>query len=207
MTKGRYQSVRKRYNTEEGWLRYDIEFTDLIIVKSSISKAEFISFLIGYFRYCEPIITAVRYIWEENALQLDFVSRSKKNKSLLLKFSSKYVVRDEEVCMIIEKGRLKSTTVDLRKMPITDSCLMYLANSDKMLSITNLDISYCPHLSDSGVQLLFASPLCKQLRTLKMSGLVCPDFTVVKFKSQLLELQINDCQHFGEEFGVGDWKL
>lgn len=87
--------------------------------------------------------------------------------------------------MIIEKGRLKNTCIDIKKMPITDSCLMYLANCDKMLNITSLDISYCPHVTDSGVQLLFASPLCKKLKTLKMSGLVCPDFTVVKFRKEL----------------------
>lgn len=70
-----------------------------------------------------------------------------------MKFSLKYVVKDEEITMIIEKGKLKFTTVSLEKMQITDSCLMFLANSDKMLNISSLDISYCPHISEMGTLL------------------------------------------------------
>ncbi len=128
----------------------------------------------------------MRFIVEENALQLEFVNRDKKNKSVLIKFSSKYVVKDEEIAMIIEKGKLKNTCLDMKKMQITDSCLMFLANCDKMLNIVTLDISHCPLVTDSGVQLLFASPLCKKMQSLHMAGLVCPDFTVVKFKKDLL---------------------
>jgi hypothetical protein len=81
---------------------------------------------------------------------LEFVNRDKKNKSVLIKFSSKYVVKDEEIAMIIEKGKLKNTCLDMKKMQITDSCLMFLANCDKMLNIVSLDISHCPLVTDSG---------------------------------------------------------
>lgn len=92
----------------------------------------------------------MRYIAQENALQIEYLNKANKIKSVLMKFTGKYVVKDEEITMIIEKGRLKSTTVDLANMQITDSCLMFLANCDKMLSISSLDLSGCPNLSESG---------------------------------------------------------
>ena len=45
--------------------------------------------------------------------------------------------------MIIEKSRIEDLTLELSGMSITDSFLMFLANSQKMSKIRNLDISYC----------------------------------------------------------------
>jgi len=45
--------------------------------------------------------------------------------------------------MIMEKAKLKNTVLGLQGMMITDSFLMFLANCDKMLNISELDISYC----------------------------------------------------------------
>lgn len=45
--------------------------------------------------------------------------------------------------MIIEKSKIEELTLELSSMSITDSFLMFLANSQKMNKIKNLDISYC----------------------------------------------------------------
>jgi len=92
------------------------------------------------------------------------------------------VVKDEEICMIVEKARLKNATLNLEKTVITDSCLMFLANCDKMLNITTLDLSYCPNITDTGVHSLYASPLCRNINILKASGLPLVDISVVKFR-------------------------
>lgn len=84
---------------------------------------------------------------------------------------------------------------------------MFLANCDKMLQIVNLNISYCSFLTDSGLQSLFASPLCKNITSLKISGLPLIDFSFIKFKKELKELQINNCTLAEEELNVSDWKL
>ena len=109
--------------------------------------------------------------------------------------------------MIIEKGKIKNTVINLERMNITDSFLMFLANCDKMLHIVNLNLSYCKHLTDNGLQSLFASPLCKNIMSLKISGLPLVDFTFIKFKKELKELQINHCTLTEEELNVSDWKL
>lgn len=53
-----------------------------------------------------------------------------------MKFNYKYVIKDEEVSMVIEKAKLKNTILNLMGMMITDSFLMFLANCDKMLNIS-----------------------------------------------------------------------
>lgn len=62
---------------------------------------------------------------------------------------------------------------------------MFLANCDKTLNITNFDISHCPNVSESGVQLMLSSPMCKNIRSLKIAGLTLPDFFAVKIKKEL----------------------
>jgi hypothetical protein len=49
--------------------------------------------------------------------------------------------------MIIEKSKLDGTSLNLSKMSITDSFLLFLANSDKMKKIKHLDISYCQKIT------------------------------------------------------------
>lgn len=63
-------------------------------MKEEITKAEFISFLIGYFKYIEPTLHTIKYIAEENALQIEYLNRVNQAKSVLMKFTGKYVVKD-----------------------------------------------------------------------------------------------------------------
>lgn len=49
--------------------------------------------------------------------------------------------------MIIEKSKLEDAILSLSKMSITDSFLLFLANSDKMKKIKHLDISYCQKIT------------------------------------------------------------
>jgi Leucine-rich repeat (LRR) protein len=56
--------------------------------------------------------------------------------------------------------------------------------------------------------MLYASPMCKKLKVLKMSGLPLVDFTVTKFKKDLKELTINQCRPQEQrELDLSDWKL
>ena len=47
---------------------------------------------------------------------------------------------------------------------------MFLANSQKMSKIKNLDISYCLKITENGVNSLLISPFCKSLHVLNVSG-------------------------------------
>jgi hypothetical protein len=125
-------------------------FTELILVEPEITKAEFISFLIGYFRHCEPTLQTILYLHEHNALKIEYVNKLNKIKTVLIRFAPGYVVKDEELSMVVEKGKLKYTTLSLQRMRITDGFMMFLANCDKMLHISRLDISHCPLISESG---------------------------------------------------------
>lgn len=55
-------------------------------------------------------------------------------------------------------------------MQITDSFLMFLANSQKMSKVKELNISYCKRVTENGVNSLLISPYCKNLEILKVSG-------------------------------------
>ena len=127
-----------------------MEYFDLVKVGREISKAEFISFLIGYFRCTEPTLRVVRYLAEFNCLRIEYVNRQNKIRTVMMQFGENYVIKDEEVSMIIEKGKLKNTVVSLEGMSITDGFLIFLANCDKMLNIYSLNISHCPRITDSG---------------------------------------------------------
>lgn len=77
--------------------------------------------------------------------------------------------------MIIEKSKMKAAAVSLRGMAIGDSFLIFLANCDKMTNVRSFDISHCPKITDSALNLLLASPFCKGLAVLKVNGLPLPD--------------------------------
>ena len=99
--------------SEQLVLKDSIDFNDLIVVEKQVSKSQFISFLISYFRLLEPALRLVRYIEQHNALRIEYVNKSYRIKVVLIKFSQKYVVKDEQISMIIEKGKIKNTVVNL----------------------------------------------------------------------------------------------
>jgi hypothetical protein len=70
-------------------------------------------------------------------------------------------------------------------MSFGDSFLIFLANCDKMSHVKSFNISYCSKITDSGINLLVASPFCRNLAVLKICSLPLPDFEVMKGKMQL----------------------
>ena len=46
-------------------------------------------------------------------------------------FYQEYVVKDEEISMILEKSELQDCRLDLRDMKISDSFLMFLSHAEK----------------------------------------------------------------------------
>lgn len=43
----------------------------------------------------------IKYIVDLNALRIDYINRENKPRCAKIKFSEGYVVKDEEICMII----------------------------------------------------------------------------------------------------------
>jgi hypothetical protein len=72
-------------------------------------------------------------------------------------------------------------------MLITDSFLLFLANFEKTLKIKYLDISYCPKLTENGMNSLLISPFCKNLETLNISGapIIQSSLSIIALKSKL----------------------
>jgi hypothetical protein len=119
-------------------------------------------------RCIEPLIKSIVYIKSENSLQIEFVSKSNENKSVKICFHNKYVVKDEEISMILERAKIKDCRLDLRYMRINDTLLMFLGNSEKTSRISEFSLSDCYGLSDHGVSILLLSPFCKDLQGLTL---------------------------------------
>ena len=83
--------------------------------------------------------------------------KSYENK-IVIKFPPHYVVKDEEISMIVEKGRLQSCRLDLSYMRINDTLLIFLSNSEKIRNISHLNLSDCHGISENGIQVLISSP-------------------------------------------------
>lgn len=181
-----------------------IDYEDIIYVRPEISKVEFINFLIAYIKFIEPLLHELNFFAEENILQLVFTNKLKKIRKVAVKFHHRYVVKDEELSMIIEKSRLKKASICLEKMSFGDSFLIFLANCDKMVNVRSFNISYCSKITDSGLNLLVGSQFCKNLTVLRICSLPLPDFDIVQSNLQLKELYINDCVQYepGEEVGL-----
>lgn len=83
-------------------------------------------------------------------------------------FYPTYIVKDEEVSMILERGKLKGCRLDLRYMRINDTLLMFLANSEKTAKITEIHLSDCYGITDSGINILMMSPFCKKAQAFSL---------------------------------------
>jgi hypothetical protein len=73
----------------------------LIYVRPEISKVEFINFLIGYVRFIDPLLHEIIFHADDNTLELAFTQKLGKSRRIAIKFHPKYVVKDEELSMII----------------------------------------------------------------------------------------------------------
>jgi hypothetical protein len=129
------------------WTRESGEYTDVILVRPEVGKVEFINFLIGYLRYVEPVLKCLRFHSADNALQFDFINKRKTPKSILIKFTPKYLIKDEELSMILEKSKITNAILELQKMPLSDGFLIFLANCEKLQQVVSLDLSHCPSLT------------------------------------------------------------
>jgi hypothetical protein len=81
-------------------------------------------------------------------------------------------------------------------MNITDSLLLFLANSDKMGKIVKLDLSGCFNLSENGINSLLISPYCKRLESIDLSELPISEtaFESICYKLKKLTcLKLNNC--------------
>lgn len=136
---------------------------------------EFINFLIAYFRFIEPLLHELTFHPDENALELAFTNKLGTMRRIVIKFHPKYVVKDEELSMIIEKSRLKNVALCLGRMAFGDSFLIFLANCDKMAQVRSFNISHCAKLTDSAINLMLASPFCKKLAVLRLDGQPLPE--------------------------------
>lgn len=128
------------------------------------------NFLIAYLKEIEPILQHLEFNKEKNTAYIVFLNRFHSVKRVYLRFDRKYVevycryvFKDEELAIILEKSMLDKTVVVLREMDITDSFVLYLANSEKMSSIVCLDISYCSKITESAVNSLLVSPFCNNI--------------------------------------------
>lgn len=83
-------------------------------------------------------------------------------------FHPEYVVKDEEISMIVERAKLKNCQLDVRSMKINDSLLMFLANSEKTAKISEIHISDCYGITDNGINALVMSPFCKKMQALTL---------------------------------------
>ena len=120
-----------------------LDYDDIIYVNEEISKVEFINFIIGYMKYIEPIINELHFHQQDNIIQLIFTNKVGKVRKTIIKFYEKYVVKDEELSMIIEKSKIKNAIISLEKMGLTDSFLIFLANCDKALNFRSINLSNC----------------------------------------------------------------
>ena len=191
---------------KEEWIINKIEYEDIIYVRPEISKVEFINFLIAYIKFIEPVLHELNFYAEENILQLVFTNKLKKIRKIAIKFHHRYVVKDEELSMIIEKSKLRKASIFLEKLSFGDSFLIFLANCDKMVNVRSFNISYCSKITDSVLNLLVGSQYCKNLTVLRICSLPLPDFDIVKSNLQLKELKINDCVPYeiGEEVNLSE---
>ena len=81
-------------------------------------------------------------------------------------------------------------------MNINDAFLMFLANSEKLKKITELYLSDCYGLTDSGINVLLISPFCRNLTTLSLtSGNNIFDSAIeaIGMKSELHKLELIAC--------------
>lgn len=112
------------------------EEEETILVYPPVSKVELISFLIAYVKCVNPVLNSIEYLALENTLKLRFWNRRREEKVLRMVFYQEYLVKDEELSMILEKSNLSHSKLSLRDMKITDSFLIFLSHSEKTNDIT-----------------------------------------------------------------------
>lgn len=78
-------------------------------------------------------------------------------------FYEDYIVKDEEISMILEKSTLHKCKLDLRAMKISDSFLIFLAHFDKAKDISELYLNDSFGISDVGLSTFFKSKLSENL--------------------------------------------
>lgn len=64
-----------------------------------------------------------------------------------LLFYDDYNLKDDEITIIIEKARLRNCKVKIQFLRTTDAFLNFLANSEKLKKIHELEMSDCAGLS------------------------------------------------------------
>ena len=84
-------------------------------------------------------------------------------KYVVIRFYKSYVVKEEELTIIINKSNLVNCSIDVENSQVSDKLLILLSNIEKTLMIKKLNLARCKALTEFGLNLLFD---CQYLRNI-----------------------------------------